>query len=229
MFENSRFGEPAVTKKSLENQQLGRRTPLQARARAKIELILEAASRLIERDGLEALTTNRIAELAGVSIGTLYQYFPDKSKVVEALAERELGAITSQALAALTGPAPDTRGGRIRRIVHAAFNAFGGRSRVQRQLLERALAPGKPAPGGGAQRMVAELLTGSGIIGHDGRQRQLAPAEAFVLTQAFIGVLRAALMQPPEAQDRQAIEAALVRLVLGFFASDDMAPGNSVG
>src|SRR6476646_9230446 len=64
-----------------------RRPPRQERARATVADILEATARIIERDGYDALTTNEIARVAGVATGSLYQYFPTKEAVVEALQE----------------------------------------------------------------------------------------------------------------------------------------------
>ena len=66
-----------------------RRTPRQLRSRLTVETLLEAAAQVFEREGLEA-TTNRVAKRAGYSIGTLYQYFPDKRALLYALAERHL-------------------------------------------------------------------------------------------------------------------------------------------
>lgn len=68
-----------------------RRSPKQARSRATWEAIVEAASQILERHGPEALNTQAVAERAGVSIGTLYQYFPDKQAILVAAARRELG------------------------------------------------------------------------------------------------------------------------------------------
>lgn len=68
-----------------------RRSPKQARARATCEAIVEAAAQILERGGADALTTNAVAERAGVSIGTLYQHFPDKQAILIAAARRELG------------------------------------------------------------------------------------------------------------------------------------------
>ncbi|TCK99757.1 TetR family transcriptional regulator [Shimia isoporae] len=59
-----------------------RKKPKQERARATYEAILEAAARILVRGGLDALNTNRVAEVAGVSIGTLYQYFPTKQAIL---------------------------------------------------------------------------------------------------------------------------------------------------
>jgi AcrR family transcriptional regulator len=55
-----------------------RRQPQQRRARQTVEAILDAVVRILKREGFQAITTNRVAEVAGVSIGSLYQYFPDR-------------------------------------------------------------------------------------------------------------------------------------------------------
>ena len=65
-----------------------RKKPRQQRARATVDAILVAAAHILKTEGFERATTNRIAELAGVSIGSLYQYFPNKESVVGALRER---------------------------------------------------------------------------------------------------------------------------------------------
>lgn len=65
-----------------------RRKPMQQRSRDRVERILAAAVLLIERDGSDALRMNELAEMAGVSIGSLYQYFPDKTAIIRSLAER---------------------------------------------------------------------------------------------------------------------------------------------
>ncbi len=62
-----------------------RRTPNQARSRDTLETVLRAAGAAIGRDGLDRLTTRKIAELAGISVGALYEYFPNKQAVVFAL------------------------------------------------------------------------------------------------------------------------------------------------
>ncbi len=62
----------------------------QVRSRETFEAILQAAAQVFERRGYAAATTNRIAERAGVSIGSLYQYFPNKAAILVALSERHL-------------------------------------------------------------------------------------------------------------------------------------------
>ncbi|MEZ5999259.1 TetR/AcrR family transcriptional regulator [Hyphomonas sp.] len=62
-----------------------RKSPVQARSAATVDAILEAAARILESEGFEGYTTNAIAKRAGVSIGSLYQYFPNKDAVTAAL------------------------------------------------------------------------------------------------------------------------------------------------
>lgn len=65
-----------------------RKTPLQERSRATVEALLDATTDILVRDGYAKLTTNRIAERAGVNIASLYQYFPGKEAIVAELRRR---------------------------------------------------------------------------------------------------------------------------------------------
>jgi AcrR family transcriptional regulator len=67
-----------------------RRMPTQARSRARLRRLLDTAENVLANEGAEALTTTRVAEAAGVSVGSLYQYLPDKGAIVQALARRYL-------------------------------------------------------------------------------------------------------------------------------------------
>ena len=70
-----------------------RREPKQARSRAKVEKIIQAAAEILRSNGYEALSTIEVARRANVAIGTLYQFFDDKEDLMEAIAERHLKAI----------------------------------------------------------------------------------------------------------------------------------------
>jgi AcrR family transcriptional regulator len=62
-----------------------RKEPLQARSRATVDAIIQAGARILGDHGWAGFTTNRVAEKAGVSVGSLYQYFPDKLALIEAV------------------------------------------------------------------------------------------------------------------------------------------------
>lgn len=78
-----------------------RKAPSQPRSTHTVEAILEGAAHILERHGLDGYTTNAIAARAGVSIGSLYQYFPTKDAVTVALIERERTGLVCDALLAL--------------------------------------------------------------------------------------------------------------------------------
>lgn len=71
-----------------------RKQPVQDRSRQTVERILRAAARIFDEEGYRRTTTNRVAEAAGVSIGSLYQYFPNKDALLVALAERHVEEAT---------------------------------------------------------------------------------------------------------------------------------------
>lgn len=75
---------------ALDDGTAPRRSPRQARGRARVERILAAAAELFATQGYESTTTNAIAERAGTSIGSIYQFFPNKQAVLQALADRYL-------------------------------------------------------------------------------------------------------------------------------------------
>ena len=81
---------PTVIAASLEP----RKTPVQARATVSVEAILEATLQVLLDVGQARLTTTRVAERAGVSVGTLYQYFPNKNALLNTVLERHLAVIT---------------------------------------------------------------------------------------------------------------------------------------
>ena len=72
-----------------------RKSPRQARSADTVETILAAAARVLGRESLAGFNTNRVAEVAGVSVGSLYQYFPNKSALVAALIDRHEAALAA--------------------------------------------------------------------------------------------------------------------------------------
>ena len=100
-----------------------RKKPVQGRSRVTVDAILEAAARLFVRDGYANTTTNRIAELAGVSVGSLYEYFPNKASILLALLQRQVAAtlaLMRDRLAAVRGASLDVV---VRTIARATIEA----------------------------------------------------------------------------------------------------------
>jgi AcrR family transcriptional regulator len=81
-----------------------RKQPQQARSQATTEAILQSAAHILGQRGWRGLTTNAVADAAGVSIGSLYQYFPNKTVLTRALIAREDAVLAGELLALLERP-----------------------------------------------------------------------------------------------------------------------------
>lgn len=120
-----------------------RKRPRQERSRATVEALLEAAAHVFERHGYAAGTTNRIAERAGVSIGSLYQYFPNKDAILVALVDEHVDEATAAIgplLAELDEQRPPLREA-LTRLVGAMAELHRHRPGLHRVLFEEAPRP----------------------------------------------------------------------------------------
>jgi AcrR family transcriptional regulator len=205
--------EGASAMKVQKNQPREVRAPAQPRAQHKVELILEAAMRLLDKGGTAALTTNAVAGTAGVSIGTLYQYFANKEAILDALAEREIAELSRRVLGAFEDP---QAGDRVAGIVRSVTSSYGGRRQVHLHMMEY---HAKRHGDRGFAPLFAELIARLTTAGAQLADDVIAPmpeADAFVLTYAFVGVLRASILQGTSAPPQPAIEEALGRLESSF-------------
>lgn len=136
---NSRSQEAGtLTRNSSKNRV---RQPLQRRAEATVETILEAAAQIFRTHGAKGATTNRIAERAGVSIGSLYQYFPNKEALLVALMERHIGTsieMLGGVLRASEGTAPKER---VRAAIHCVLDIHMEDPALHRVIFEKAPRP----------------------------------------------------------------------------------------
>jgi AcrR family transcriptional regulator len=97
-----------------------RKSPVQARSAASVDAILEATIQVLLNVGKERLTTTRVALRAGVSVGTLYQYFPNKSALLQAALKRHLAEVTQ----AVEVVCKEQEGKTLRQMATAVITAF---------------------------------------------------------------------------------------------------------
>lgn len=189
-----------------------RKIPRQARALASVDAILEAAAQILQ-GGDGRFTTNAVAERAGVSIGTLYQYFPDKNAILIALARQELSltgsAVTDSLSQRETGCELDER---LRLAIRALIEGFHGRQRTRKALIEALIANGlseeltRPV-----DEAMQDILSNAPRL-PDGTIPEVRPVTAFVATRAIVGTLRAAIMEESSFIGSPEFEDELVRL-----------------
>lgn len=117
-----------------------RKRPAQERSRETVRAILVAAARIFEADGIEAATTDRIAARAGISVGSLYQYYPNKDAILVALAHchlLEAAAALAPGLEALEQQPPLDDA--LLPLVRLTVELHATRSRLHRLLFSEAL------------------------------------------------------------------------------------------
>ena len=131
-----------------------RKLPRQRRSQATVDVILEATTRVFDDLGYEATTTNRVAERAGVSIGSVYQYFPNKDALLTALHERHIDEVTASVASVLnTGAARPWRE-QLRAVVDEILRLHTQRPRLQQVLhLERPWLERPSADSNGTRRL----------------------------------------------------------------------------
>ncbi len=115
-----------------------RKEPRQERARATVDAILSATARILVKEGYDRASTNKIAEAAGVSVGSLYQYFPSKEALVAALIERhsqEMMRCLEEKAATTTADTPLRTV--VRDVVQAMVDAHRVDPRLHRVLMEQ--------------------------------------------------------------------------------------------
>ncbi len=117
-----------------------RKRPTQARSRATVTAILEATAHILAEQGYDALTTNLVAARAGVSIGSLYQYFPSKEALVGELMDQHcdrMSALFGQVFLEAPRPSPRALARRVIRAIYLAKREQPELSRVLREHLPR--------------------------------------------------------------------------------------------
>ena len=189
-----------------------RKTPRQQRAQNSMDVVLEAAAQLLETGGEAGFNTNALAERAGVSIGTVYRYFPDKQSILRALAARETEAHRSAVMAVLDGGSPGVA--RDRAIIRAFVQAFAGRSQARRIAVSALLAQAD-------HRELAAKFAPVETAMKNAQGVPLSEIQSFVLGRAVQGAMRAAVLEGADFLESQEFEDELVRLgraYLGYAA-----------
>jgi len=120
-----------------------RKVALQERSRMTVDALLDATARILVKEGFDKASTNRIAEVAGVSVGSLYQYFPSKEALVAAVIERHQQEIMRTVRGELAEVWTQPLGAAIRKLVAVAVKAHRVDPRLHHVLAEQIPRVGK--------------------------------------------------------------------------------------
>jgi AcrR family transcriptional regulator len=199
-----------------------RKTPSQARSKATVEAILGAAAHVFGGDGYAGATTDRIAARAGVSVGSLYQYFPNKDAILVALTERHIDAgfalIHALLAKALTdGPALESL---LRRFVVAMIALHEHEPELHRVLFEEAPLPASVRRQ--LRRRENELVTEvcALLLAHPEVRIRSPNVTAYVLVHTVDALVHNFVLHPPHGIDPQALTRETVRMLFRHLTTD---------
>jgi AcrR family transcriptional regulator len=193
------------------------RTPRQARSRQTVECVLAAAAHVFAHRGYANTTTNHIAARAGVSIGSLYQYFPSKDALLLALAERHIESgfakVMEEVRAHREASVPDF----LRTLVDALIAAHEIDPRLHEVIFEEARLPAS------FRRRLEELEARAVEVARDLIEARIADLAvpnpeiaSFIVVQILDGLTHAMVLRHPEMLHAPEFRAEFVRLLEGY-------------
>jgi AcrR family transcriptional regulator len=195
---------------------LPRRRPRQARAQATVDAIIQATARVLVEDGYDRASTNRIAQAAGVSIGSLYQYFPSKEALVAALVEAHLDRMMEVVSRKLENAPPED----MRRSAEALVGALIAAYRVDPKL-HHVLCQEVPKIGDlrriyeFEQTLADVIRTHLQSLRHQIRHQSIDRA-VFLLINAIPSVIRAAIEGDSDGHDDSMLATELTDMILRY-------------
>ncbi len=184
-----------------------------------MDSILSSAALLLERDGIEGLTTNNVARLAGVSVGSLYQYFPDKAAIVGELARRiQFTAIELAVQESVRLQSASTREV-IARVTRLSCSPHFGTNAMRRALL-REVPRGWTLRETRATDTLIQNMVAAIYAARPDQHRSIAPRAVFPQQQAVIAVAEAILFTDPDAFFARSVQDELFYLGWSFIARE---------
>jgi AcrR family transcriptional regulator len=196
-----------------------RKNASQERSRATVDALVEATARILRREGFDRASTNRIAEQAGVSIGSLYQYFPSKEALVAAVIDRHHEALMQVVRGALARVATLPMKQAVRTLVTAAVEAHSVDPKLHRVLAEQVPRTGR-LENVEALNRTAYTLFRSWLQSHRDECRALdLDLAAFVCVTSIEALTHTAVLYRSEALSGAAMETLIdeaTRLIVRY-------------
>lgn len=193
-----------------------RKSPRQERSKAMVDALLDATTRILLKDGWDSLSTNRVAALAGVSVGSLYQYFPSK----EALLHEVLERWGTRVLEDMQQLAVDLAGASLKDgipiLVKVALDLSRVDVKLHKALLEQVPQVGALAAVEQLNRRLADLLAGWLDRHADELRVDDAALAAHVVVQVLTRLTDNALLYRPELLGSPRFQRHLERLVRAY-------------
>jgi AcrR family transcriptional regulator len=181
-----------------------------------VDAILEASIRILERDGPDSLTTSRVAETAGVSVGTLYQYFGSRDSILDALQDRELARATDLVQRILENT--DTLGDReiAAAVIEGLMGLYRAAPALHRVLAVEGLRVTPHDRVLAFDLRIVAAIRGFLSLSKIRIRRGNLDAASFVIYQSVRASMLAYLLERPAGVDEAALAVELTDLILSY-------------
>ncbi|WGL53331.1 TetR/AcrR family transcriptional regulator [Nocardioides sp. BP30] len=196
-----------------------RKTPRQERSRQMVERILAAGRKVLVEHGYDAFSTNRVATTAGISPGSLYQYFPDKAAILELVVDRYWDEVAESVAAALADRLGIAGAAMARETADALISALEADPALLRVVAEELPLARNRTRRAALEKRVRELAAAYLLVRPERSRRPDPTVAAWVIVLAMENLaLRWVLDQPPIA--REVVLAEMTALIGGYLLED---------
>jgi len=202
------------------NRKSSRKQPQQARSKATVTAVLDAMIRILDREGPDAATTTRVAEVAGISIGTLYQYFSHRDAILDALQDREFER-AMEFMQRVLGKAADGLGEEVaREVIRGLLSLYAEAPGLHRVLALEGLRV-TPAHRVHAfdMRVIGVVRSFLSVSNLPIRRKNL-DAAAFVIFQSVRASMLARMLESPPGLDDETLTHELTDMVLRYLVDE---------
>jgi AcrR family transcriptional regulator len=193
-----------------------RKQPQQERSKITVEAILEATTHILTEEGYEKVNTNRIAERAGISIGSLYQYFPNKESLMAALIEQHSNEMVELAETKLNRLFDSPLEIVIPELIRAIIAAHAINPKLHQVLSEEVPRLGKSAQMQQADERIAKIVRSYLDRWSDSIQPQNLDMTVFILCRTVDALSHAAVIEYPNFVKDSQFEREVSNLLLSY-------------
>ncbi len=197
---------------------LQRKMPKQNRSKALVEAIYEATVRILPSVGSEHLTTKKVAEMAGVSIGSLYQYFPNKDSILDAVMDKVITALNAESARAIDQLSGLNVEQSVDMMISHVLDIFLADKSKMREIFRKAPELQKFPLLFKLRQQAVEKLAAHMRVMHPGLSEEEYVRINFVAVNAVMGIITTVLYDDSNRSTREELEPELKMLVQSYLS-----------
>lgn len=203
---------------SLKSQ---RKSPTQGRSKTLVSSIFEAATRILPKTGYEGVTTNQLAKIAGVSVGSIYQYFANKDEIFALLLEKNLSETKALVEAVIRSRTATPLNELIAESVSTVVDLnLDNRDFVAKLFMQAPRLNRVTRIMESRDQFIVLLVEILKVRAHEIKPAD-AELAAYTIVHAVMGVIQGLVLHPPEKLDRAKVKSELTALALRYLCNSD--------